>query len=79
MEIAPGLGLAITERTLTPQDLLNSEEVFISSTNRNLLGVGAIDTREFPGAPGQVTQALEKAFAAYVADYIARRTAHARP
>lgn len=75
LEIAPAAGVPVDERTLTPDDLYAAEEVFISSTNRNLLGVGAIEKHEFPGAPGPVTRALEKVFAGYVAEYISRRTA----
>ena len=74
LEIAPASGFPVDERTITPDDLYAAEEVFISSTNRNLLGVGTIEKHEFPGAPGPVTRALEKVFADYVADYISRRT-----
>jgi len=75
LEIAPGLGIPMEERTLTPEDLRRADELFISSTNRNLLGVGTLEDHVFPGAPGPVTRRLEEAFAAYIADYIARHTA----
>jgi len=75
MEIAPGLGILMEEHRLSPDDLRSAEEVFISSTNRNLLGVGGIDSHAFAGAPGPVTRRLEEAFAAYVADYVARQAA----
>ncbi len=77
LEIGPEAGVPIEERTLCPEDLFSADEVFITSTNRSLLGVGEIQGHTMPSAPGRVTQALEKAFAAYVADYIARRTATA--
>jgi len=73
LEIAPDAGVTIEERALRPEDLFTADEVFISSTNRSLLGVGEIEGRAIASAPGPVTQKLERAFAAYVADYIARR------
>jgi branched-chain amino acid aminotransferase len=74
LEIAPAAGVPVDEKTLTPEDLYNAEEVFISSTNRNLLGVGTIENHQFANAPGPVTRALEKVFAEYVSEYISRRT-----
>ena len=75
MEIAPKLGIGMEERKLTPEDLRRAEEMFISSTNRNLIGVGEFDGTKFAAAPGPVTRKLEDAFAKYVADYIASRSA----
>ena len=75
LEIAPRMGIPMEERPLTPDDLRRADEVFISSTNRNLLGVGAIENHQFAGAPGPITRRLEEAFAAYVADYVARQPA----
>jgi branched-chain amino acid aminotransferase len=77
MEIAPKHGLPVVEQLLLPADLLASEEVFISSTNRNLLGVGEIAGHRFPSAPGPVTLRLEQAFASYVAEYCSARRAGA--
>ena len=74
LEIAPAAGVPVDEKTLTPDDLYAAEEVFISSTNRNLLGVGTIEKQAFAGAPGPITRALEKVFADYVTDYISRRS-----
>ncbi|HKO04590.1 MAG TPA: aminotransferase class IV [Candidatus Acidoferrales bacterium] len=74
LELAPRLGIAMEERTLTPSDLRGAEEMFISSTNRNLLGVGALEDHVFAGAPGPVTRRLEEAFAAHVAEYVARQS-----
>lgn len=75
LEIGPDAGVSITEQALRPEDLFAADEVFISSTNRSVLAVGEIEGHKIASAPGGVTQALEKAFSAYVADYIARRTA----
>ena len=75
LEIAPKLGIPMEERTLKPEDLRRADEVFISSTNRNLLGVGSIEDHVFAGAPGPITRRLEEAFAAYVRDHVARPAA----
>lgn len=73
MEVAPKAGVPIGEQTLFPKDLFSSDEVFISSTNRNLLGVGEIAGNKIAAAPGPITLKLEKAFAEFVAQYVAAR------
>lgn len=78
LEIGPKAGVSCEEKTLRPEDLFSSEEVFISSTNRNLLGVGEIAGHHFTEAPGPVTRKLDEAFNSYIKDYLARRTAAAR-
>ncbi len=75
LDIAHASGISANEQTLTPEDLYGAEEVFISSTNRNLLGAGEIDGHKFAVAPGPVTLKLEKALAAFVAEYVAKRKA----
>jgi branched-chain amino acid aminotransferase len=77
LEIAPDAGVPIAEQTLRPQDLFSADEVFLSSTNRSLLAVGEIEGHRIAAAPGAITQRLDHVFAAYVADYIARRAATA--
>lgn len=77
LEIGPQAGVLVEEATLKPEDLYSADEVFISSTNRNLLAVGEIAGHRMPAAPGPVTQKLEKAFEACVADYVSRRAAAA--
>jgi branched-chain amino acid aminotransferase len=74
IEIGSGAGAPLEERTLFPEDLYSAEEVFISSTNRNLLPVGEIEGRKIV-APGPVTKKLEKAFDAYVREYVDIRSA----
>jgi branched-chain amino acid aminotransferase len=75
MEIAPKAGFQVVEKVLRPADLNAAEEVFISSTNRNLLGIGEIAGHVFAGAPGPVTRKLEEAFAAHVKEYVVARKA----
>jgi branched-chain amino acid aminotransferase len=74
LEIGAAAGAPLEERTLFPEDLYGADEVFISSTNRNLLSAGEINGRKI-AAPGPITKKLEKAFDSYVRDYIDARTA----
>ncbi|MFZ3199939.1 MAG: aminotransferase class IV [Candidatus Acidiferrales bacterium] len=79
LEIGAGAGAPMEERTLFPEDLYAADEVFISSTNRGVLAVAEIAGQKIAAVPGHVTQQLEKAFAAYVRDYIdARAVAQAK-
>lgn len=79
LEIAPGAGTSVEEQTLRPGDLEEADEMFITSTNRNLVGVGEIGGHRFSAAPGPVTRRLEQAFAGYVTDYLARAAGAAKP
>ena len=74
LEIGPEAGVRFIEETLRPEDFYAADEVFISSTNRNLLAVGEIEGHRLAAAPGPMTRKLEGIFAAYVADYVSRRT-----
>jgi len=76
MEIAPEAGVSVIEQTLRPEDLYSADEVFISSTNRNLISVGEIAGNKIP-APGSVCERLNDLFDAYVTDYVSRRLASA--
>jgi branched-chain amino acid aminotransferase len=76
-EIAPEAGVAVVEQALRPEDLYSADEVFISSTNRNLLGVGEIAGHRIATAPGPVTRQLDELFDAHVAEYVTRRLASA--
>jgi branched-chain amino acid aminotransferase len=77
LEIGATAGAPLEERTLRPEDLYSAEEIFISSTNRNLLPVSEIKGHKLAQAPGPVTLKLEKAFANYVSEYIEGRLASA--
>ena len=76
-EIAPEAGIPVIEQVLKPEDLNSAEEVFISSTNRNLIGVGEIGGHEIANAPGKLTHQLDELFDTHVADYVTRRLATA--
>ena len=76
-EVAGEAGVSVKEQVLRPEDLYTAEEIFISSTNRNVIGVGEIAGNGFEGAPGPVTKRVDEAFTAYVDEYVARRNAAA--
>jgi branched-chain amino acid aminotransferase len=70
LEIAPRAGIEILEQELTTEDLASAEEVFISSTTREVAAIDRLDPDwKFP-APGQITTALERAFQDYVHAYL---------
>ena len=75
-EVAPDAGTSVVEQTLRLEDLHNAEEVFITSTNRNVIGVREIAGRKIgDGTMGAVTGRLDAAFEAFVKDYVERRLA----
>jgi branched-chain amino acid aminotransferase len=76
MEIAPEAGVSVLEQSLRPEDLYSADEVFISSTNRNLISAGEVAGTKLP-APGSVCERLNELFDAYVAEYVSRRLASA--
>jgi branched-chain amino acid aminotransferase len=77
LETGPGAGVPVEERTLRPEDLYSAEGVFISSTNRNIIAAGEINGHKIATAALPVMQKLEKAFSAYVREYVESRTAAA--
>lgn len=60
-------GISVEEKDLTLSSLDRAEEVFISSTTREVGGVREIGDRWKYPAPGKVTQAAAEAFRRYVA------------
>lgn len=75
LEIGAAAGVPVEEGTLRPEDLYSADEIFISSTNRSMLGVGEINGHMIAGAPGPITKKLEKVFAGYMREYIDSRAA----
>jgi branched-chain amino acid aminotransferase len=73
LEIASEAGVTVKEQILRPEDLYAADEVFITSTNRNVIGVGEIAGNKFAGAPGPITRRVDQMFIAYVDDYVSRR------
>jgi branched-chain amino acid aminotransferase len=73
-EVAGEAGTAVVEQTLRVEDLYGAEEVFITSTNRNVIAVREIAGRTIAdGRMGPVTKRLDTAFDAFVKDYVDRR------
>jgi branched-chain amino acid aminotransferase len=65
-------GYRVCEKVLTPADLESADEVFITSTTRNLLPVVAIEDRAIPHS-GPACLALQTAFNGYLDAYVAAR------
>jgi len=77
-EIAPEAGVALTQQALRPEDLYSADEVFISSTNRNVIRVGEIAGNKIATPSASVATHLNDLFGAYVTEYVERRLAAAR-
>ena len=63
-------GIRIAEKVLFPADLEAAEEVFITSTTRDLLPVRQIEDRRIGGAGDRARVALQTAFSAFVDRYV---------
>jgi branched-chain amino acid aminotransferase len=70
LEVGPKTGIPIEERTLFPDDLYSADEVFISSTNRNLVAVSEIVARAVGTEQRTLMKALDQAFSAYARAYV---------
>ena len=62
-------GIIVSERELTPSDLESADQVFITSTTRDLLPVLEIDKEPMSQSP-ETLQVLQEAFRSYQRDYI---------
>jgi branched-chain amino acid aminotransferase len=79
MEIAGDANTSVVEQTLKLEDLYTADEVFMTSTNRNVIGVKEIAGHTIAdGKTGLLTQKLDEAFEAYINDYVERRLATSR-
>lgn len=67
-------GIRIGEKMLMPTDLELADEVFITSTTRNLLPVVQIEQKN-TGRTDRARHALTEAFSAYVSKYVAAHKA----
>ncbi len=65
-------GLTLTERPLLPADLESADEVFITSTTRDLLPVAEISGRKIANA-GTARVRLNSAFADFLRGYVAAK------
>jgi len=78
LEIAARAGVSMSEKTLRMEDLYTADEVFITSTNRTLLGVSEISGHKYSVVMGSLVQKLERAFEANMREYVTRRGAAVR-
>ncbi len=67
LEIGHDAGLQIREAPLTVQNLFEADEVFITSTTREVQPVSQIEERRIAQVGGPVTRRLAEAFSDYVA------------
>jgi len=76
MEVASDAGTSVTEQALRLEDFYAADEVFITSTNRNVIGVKEIAGHMVgSGATGPLTKKLDDVFEAYIREYVERRMA----
>ncbi len=71
-------GTPVAEKTLYPEDLMGADEVFITSTTRDLLPVVSIAGRPLRNQ-GNARRLLEDAFGHYCTDYVAQHQPHPLP
>ncbi len=71
-EVAPQAGIELHEQDLSLDDLSTADEVFISSTTREVAAVGTISPDWKYPAPGKIALALERAFQEYIHAYLGR-------
>jgi branched-chain amino acid aminotransferase len=71
LEIAPKAGLVITEQEVQPAELASADEVFISSTTREVAPISEIHPGWKYAAPGPVTLRAEEIFKGYVGKWLA--------
>jgi branched-chain amino acid aminotransferase len=77
LEVGAAAGVPVEEKMLLPEDLYAADEVFISSTNRNLLPVSEIAGRKIGNGNTPVADRLEKVFEDYIRKYLDSQAASA--
>jgi branched-chain amino acid aminotransferase len=68
-------GVSVIERTVLPADLERAEQVFITSTTRDLMPVAHIEGLRVKSQGLAIVEQLEKAFAEYRDGYVKRNAA----
>lgn len=66
LELAAAAGVEIAQADLNPDDLSTADEVFISSTTREVAPVSHISPSWNYEAPGKITNRLDRAFKDYI-------------
>ncbi len=73
LEEIRGRDLEIFEKTVHPEDLDAADEVFLTSTTRELLPVISVEGYRLKTSPHPVRKRLQEAFTSYVQTYVAAR------
>ena len=72
LEIARALSLPVREDVLRPEDLMDADEAFLTSTTREVAPIRTVDGRPVgPGQPGPVTTRILEAYRAYAPGHCA--------
>lgn len=66
LELARQEGIAAAERNITPEELGEFKECFITGTTKGVLPIRRITDLEFPDTPGPVTRRILDAFRRFV-------------
>ncbi len=67
MDMGPDVGCEVKEDVLTRYDLYTADEVFLTGTAAEIIGVSNVDRRSIgSGEPGPVTRALSRRFSQIV-------------
>ena len=69
LDIARGSGIEINEGRFKKEDLLNSQEIFISNTTMEVMPVSHVDGIKIGTKTGTITKLLRKAYRKEVADF----------
>lgn len=72
LEMGEQFGAQVKEASLRTEDLSAAEEVFITSTTREVQPVSQIEDRTIAQAGGPVTQRLAKGFSQYVEEFLSK-------
>lgn len=76
IEVIPAAGYTLNQRNLSVADLDTAEEVFVSSTTREVAGVGYIQPKWNYASPGPVTKAIATAFQKHVQTHLQATGGH---
>ncbi|MFO0626798.1 MAG: aminotransferase class IV [Polyangiales bacterium] len=66
LEVARAEGMKVTRRAITQADLWTADEVFLTSSVREITPVSRIDEHEVPAVPGEVTRRLARAYGGFI-------------
>lgn len=62
VEVASGLGVPVEERTFGLSELEKADEIFITGSVRGVRPVAAVENRNVPAAPGNITISMQKGY-----------------